>query len=82
MRPNRYKDGTRKDYATINDFLVIPELAEDAPKEEIDLHTKYVASQLIRQYQMAKIARNSTECLAEIEVIRKKFHIEKEDIER
>ena len=80
LRPNRYKDGTRKDYAKINDFLVIPELAEDAPEEEINLHTRYVGNELRRQYQMAKIAKNSEECLAEIEKIRKKFHIDKETL--
>ncbi len=69
----QYKDGSKKEFATINDFLVMPELADDATESEIQLHTKYIANQLKRQEEMAKIAKNSEFCLHEINTIKAKF---------
>lgn len=71
-----YKDGTKKDFATIYDFLIIPELSENASEEEFQIHEQYVEGQLRRQIEMARIAKNSPQCLDEISKIKKKFNME------
>lgn len=70
-----YPDGTKKEFATIYDILVIPELSDDYTEEEIKTEKAIVKSQINRQEMMAEIAINSEECLAEIKKIKKKFSL-------
>jgi len=70
-----YPDGTKKEFATIYDILVIPEISGDYTEEEIKTEKAIVKSQINRQEMMAEIAINSEECLAEIEKIKRKFSL-------
>jgi superfamily II DNA or RNA helicase len=68
-----YPDGSKKEFATIYDILIIPELSDDYTEEEIRIERAIVKSQILRQEMMANIAKNREECLAEIEKIKQKF---------
>ncbi len=70
-----YPDGTKKEFATIYDILIIPEIADDYTPEEIKLEKSIIRSQLRRQETMASIAMNSDECMKEIRKIKEKFGI-------
>ena len=71
-----YQDGTKKEYSTINDFLVMPEMGSDATDTDLQVHKNYIEKQLKKQIKMAKIAKNSEECLEEIEEIKQRFGID------
>lgn len=71
-----YKDGTKKEYAIINDFLIMPEMGSNASDQELNVHKNYIEKQLRRQIEMAKIAKNAPDCLAEIDKIKEKFGID------
>ena len=71
-----YKDGTKKEYSIINDFLVMPEMGSNATDTDLEVHKNYIEKQLKRQIKMAKIAKNSEERLEEIDKIKERFGID------
>ena len=71
-----YKDGTKKEYSIINDFLVMPEMGSNATDTDLEVHKNYIEKQLKRQIKMAKIAKNSEKCLEEIDKIKERFGID------
>ena len=71
-----YADGTKKEYSIINDFLVMPEMGSNATDTDLQIHKNYIEKQLKRQIKMAEIAKNSEECLEEIDKIKKRFGID------
>jgi len=68
-----YPDGSKKEFATIYDILVMPKLSDYYTEEEIRIERAIVRSQILRQEMMANIAKNREECLTEIEKIKQKF---------
>ena len=79
LRPfyGAYKDGKKKEFANIYDFLVIPPLSSDYTLEEENIESSIIASQLRRQELMAALAMNYSDCFAEIERMRHKINLKK-----
>lgn len=71
----QYDDGSTKDFATIHDVLIIPDVpdSDDAVRRT---ELSIIRSQLRRQEEMARIAINSEQCLKEIKRIKRRFGIE------
>ena len=70
-----YGDKSKKMHATIYDILVIPDISPGYTEDVIRTERQIVSSQIKRQEEMARIALNSDECMAEIEDIKKKFSL-------
>ncbi len=77
LRPysGKYPDGTYKTSATIIDFHVFNDIPEDADEDQIKIEQGMAKKELKRFEEMASIAINSTDSLAEIKKIRKKYKI-------
>ena len=71
----KYKDGSTKDFATIYDIFVVPELDPDYTEDEIRTERQILSSQIRRMEEMAKVARNSDSCMIQIKELKKKFHM-------
>ena len=70
-----YGDKSKKMHANIYDILVIPDVSPGYTEDVIRTERQIVSSQIKRQEEMARIALNSDECMAEIEDIKKKFSL-------
>lgn len=70
-----YKDGSKKEYASIYDFIVVPDTFTDLTPAEKKVEFSILSSQLRRQEIMGSIARNSKECLESIVQLKNKFGI-------
>ena len=68
-----YKDGSKKEHATIYDILVIPDISPDYTDDEIRTERQIVSSQIRRLEDMARIAINCDSCLKDIEDLKKRF---------
>lgn len=71
----KYNDGTRKEFATIYDLLVMPRLSDNMSEQEKKIEYSIIKSQIKRQIEMASIAINSTECMEEIHKIEKSLNV-------
>jgi superfamily II DNA or RNA helicase len=71
----RYSDGSKKEFATIYDVLIVPELSENYSQDELKFEKSIIRSQLRRQETMASIAINSDECMTEIRKLKERFGI-------
>ena len=71
----RYSDGSKKEFATIYDVLIVPELSENYSQDELKFEKSIIRSQIRRQETMASIAINSDECMTEIRKLKKRFGI-------
>ena len=54
----------------------MPEMGSNATDTDLEVHKNYIEKQLKRQIKMAKIAKNSEECLEEIDKIKERFGID------
>ena len=70
-----YKDGSKKEHATLYDIFVVPELGSDYTEAEIRTERQILSSQIQRMESMAEIALNSDSCLAQIQELKEKFSI-------
>lgn len=66
-----YKDGSKKELATIHDIIIIPRIDESLSSASKKMESSILRAQIERQTDMAKIANNANECFEVIEQQRK-----------
>ena len=72
----KYGDGSRKEHATIYDFMVIPDMSDGYTEDEVGIEQQIVAPQIKRLEHMGQIAINRKSCMEEIGRIKAKFFMD------